>query len=206
MHPDQTPPPRILVVNGSLGGARGNTGALLDSLLAEVRAGALADQAPTLDILALADGFDPHELPPRLEAADAFVFATGVYWDSWGSPLQRFLEEVTATEAGDAWLGKPAAVLVTEHSVGGKSVLSRLQGVLGTLGCLIPPMSGMVYSMANHLALRGERSEFHDDLWQRGDFRVIARNLLAAWAFSGQGEPRWRAWPVDSQDARRRWV
>ena len=48
----------------------------------------------------------PHVFPPEVLAeADGFVFATGTYWDSWGSPLQKFLEETTAFEGTSVWLG-----------------------------------------------------------------------------------------------------
>ena len=91
------------------------------------------------------------------------------------------------------------------HSVGGKGVLSRLQGVLSTLGCLIPPMSGMVYSLATHLAIRHappDASAPYADFWQVDDFDTIAHNLLEA-VSGGAG---WRAWRVDGGDAGRHWA
>ena len=132
-----------------------------------------------------------------LERARGFIFATGTYWDSWGSPLQRFFEESTSLEGGAVWLGKPAATLVTMHSVGGKGVLSRLQGVLSTLGVLIPPMSGLAYSQANHLALQ---SGGDADFWRVEDLEVVAHNLLAALKL----REGWRSWPVES-DFQSRW-
>ena len=94
------------------------------------------------------------KLYAQLEKSQGFVFVTGTYWDSWGSPLQKFLENVTDLEGSPAFLGKPAIVMVLNHSVGGKGVLSRLQGVLSTLGCLIPPMSGIVYSWVTEQLLK----------------------------------------------------
>ena len=88
-----------------------------------------------------------------LRQANGIVFVTGTYWDSWGSPLQKFLEDLTPWECSDVWLGKPAAVVVSMQEVGGKAVLSRLQGVLSSLGCIIPPCSGMVYSHVGQCAL-----------------------------------------------------
>jgi hypothetical protein len=111
------------------------------------------------------------------------------------------LEDATEFEASDLWLGKPASVVVTMHSVGGKEVLSRLQGVLSTLGALIPPMSGMTYSMASHLALKTPPSPFQEDLWQLRDFEILSHNLKTALGL----RPKWRSWPVDEGDARRRW-
>jgi chromate reductase len=175
--------PTILVLDGSLGAPDGNTSRLAKHLAAhlepeaELRYYALRNSPPSVDALA---------------KADAFVFATGTYWDSWGSPLQQFLEEATELEGGSVWLGKPTATLVTMHSVGGKEVLSRLQGVLSTLGLLIPPMSGMTYSLANHLALRQGGDQ---DFWRVEDLEVVAHNLLRA---LGKREG-WRAWPVESE-------
>jgi chromate reductase len=143
-------------------------------------------------------------LEPALCAADALVFATGTHWDSWSSPLQKFLEDATPAEAGPLWLGKPAAVLVTEHSVGGKAVLSRLQGVLLTLGCSLPPLSGLVLSQAVQLARRHTPDPaLADDFWSPDDLDVIAHNLLTA---ARQPRPAWRAWPVDRQHFSRPWL
>jgi chromate reductase len=129
------------------------------------------------------DALPDEELLRLLHESAGFVFATGTYWDSWGSPMQRFLERATRFEGGPVWLGKPAAVVVTMHSADGKGVLSRLQGVLCTLGCQIPPMSGMVYSLATHLAIRradAEPSVPYADFWQIDDFDTLCHNLLRA--------------------------
>ncbi len=185
---------RITLIDGSLGGAGGNTAAVIAPLLEALRARAAVE---TLHLAA--DARPLAALEPLLAASDGFVFATGTYWDSWGSPLQAFLERATGLEASPVWLGKPAAVVVTMHSVGGKAVLSRLQGVLSTLGLLLPPMSGLAYSYAGHLAL--ERAA-HADFWQRDDLAVVAHNLLEA----ARGGRDWRAWPVDGGDPHRRWL
>lgn len=192
--------PVITWINGSLGGANGNTGALLErwtatlSLRAEIHALHLSEGIPSLT-----------DLRADFERSQGFIFSTGTYWDSWGSPLQRFLEMTTALEGSEAWLGKPASVLVTMHSVGGKEVLSRLQGVLSTLGLMIPPMSGMAYSLAGHLAF-DTKNEFAEDFWNIGDFDVIGHNLLEAIASKRGSTPQWRAWNVDRQDPSRRWL
>ena len=227
---------RILFINGSLGGAQGNTAALEECLL-EV----LAPHAEC-ERLFLSDFWERggHSIPGsgdldllelRLKGADGFVFTTGTYWDSWGSPMQRFLETCTEFEGTDLWVGKPAAVLVTMHSVGGKEVLSRLQGVLCTLGLQLPPMSGMVDSLSNHWALKhaatleksnpGRGEETGADLWRPEDVKVIGHNLLRGLAQAGLARTRftsdpeatgkspeseeWAVWPVDTGDPKRRW-
>jgi chromate reductase len=144
-------------------------------------------------------------MPTREEIskADAYVFSSGVYWDSWGSPLQRFFEHVTPLEGDACWFGKPAACLVTMHSVGGKEVLSRLQGVMNTFGLYIPPMSALTYSLASHIALRDGAGSHADDLWSLGDLKVVAHNLLAA---AAQPRPSWLNWPVDRANPQRIWL
>jgi hypothetical protein len=98
-----------------------------------------------------------------------------------------------------------AAAVVTMHSVGGKEVLSRLQGVLSTLGLLIPPMSAMTYSLAGHVAARSDDpayASFRDDFWQQEDLEVIGHNLLEA----ASGGRSWKSWNVDRTDAARLWI
>ena len=137
----------------------------------------------------------------EIEASDAILIGAGTHWDSWSSTLQRFLEEATPTEGSSTWLGKPVGIIVTEHSVGGKGVLSRLQGVLITLGCLIPPMSGMVYSLAVQISKESGKPEA-DDMWGLDDLRVITHNVLIA----TQIPRKWEIWPVDRADYERRWA
>lgn len=192
--------PRILLLDASLNGPGGNSSRLLDLLAAEL--------APHADLLRFAlSGPRPLDfaaLEPALRAADGFVFATGTHWDSWSSPLQGFLEAATPAEAGPLWLGKPAAVLVTEHSVGGKGVLSRLQGVLVTLGCSLPPLSGLVLSRATQLARRATGgTDATEDFWSTADLPILAHNLLLALAHRTQG---WRTWPVDRSHFHRPWL
>ncbi len=202
--------PRVLLVNGSPSGKHGNTAHVLGQIAVHLQLGAAVES------LVLMDGHDPNLLEARVRESDGFVFATGTYWDSWGSPLQRFLESLTSIEASDAWLGKPAAVLVTMHSVGGKGVLSRLQGVLNTLGLLLPPLTGWVYSAAAQAAIARLESRHHgdldpamlvqamiaEDLWRLADLEIVAHNLLAALYRTNN----WKAWSVDREAFDVRWI
>ncbi len=190
--------PRILILNAALAGAEGNTARWLARARADLAAAAVLDEA----VLAGPGAETFAGLEPRLRAADGFWLATGTHWDGWSSVLQRFLEEATPAECTDLWLGKPAAVLVTEHSVGGKGVLSRLQGVLVTLGCCLPPCSGVVLSRSALLARRHEPGAA-EDFWGADDLGVVARNLVLA---AGRRRTDWLAWPVDRQDFNRVWV
>ena len=109
-------------------------------------------------------------------------------------------------------MGKPAAVLVSAHSVGAKGVLSRLQGVLNTYGCMIPPMSGWLYTAATQLALdhpspSPRMAQLREDLWNLEDLNRVAFNFLAAVRLSASmPDLSWKAWPVDREDFRDRWV
>lgn len=198
--PTDGAPPRVLLIDASLTGPGGNCSRLLDALDLRLAGRARVERVALSgrEALSFAD------LEPRLRAADAFVFATGTHWDSWSSSLQKFLEDATPAEATDLWLGKPAAVLVTEHSVGGKGVLSRLQGVLVTLGCSLPPCSGLVLSHAARLARRhAPDPAAAEDFWSIEDLDVIAHNLCQA---ATRREADWRAWPVDRKDYARVWL
>lgn len=197
---------RILLINGSASGRQGNTAVVLEHIALHLRLQA------EIDDLVLAEDCDESSWELRIRASQAFVFATGTYWDSWGWPLQRFLEQMTHLEVSEAWLGKPAAVLVTMHSVGGKAVLSRLQGVLSTLGLLLPPLTGWVYSATSQAVLdqtsvsaaacSPETAQFSPDLWCLEDLSVVAHNLLEAL----HGTRQWQSWPVDRNHFRERWL
>lgn len=188
---------RILLINASLAGDSGNTAALL------ARARRLLARRATVAAVTLAGDAAPDfaALRPQLAQTDGFLIGTGTHWDSWSSVLQKFLEDATPAEGTALWLGKPAAVVVSEHSTGGKGVLSRLQGVLVTLGCTLPPMSGLVLSRAALVAARHDPDAARD-FWCIDDLRVVCHNLVEATA----GTHAWRCWPVDREDFARRWI
>jgi NAD(P)H-dependent FMN reductase len=184
----------ILIINAGLNGETGNTAALL-----RVAERALAPHVQTH--ITLAAGSRYTEVQPAVHAADAFVIGTGTHWDSWSHLLQRFLEEATVDEGTSAFLGKPAAVFVTMHSVGGKAVLSRSQGVLNTLGCVIPPMGGLVYARVNQLALRS-RDGALDDIWRMEDVQVVCHNLLTTLS----GARDYQSWDTDRTRFNELWL
>ncbi|MES2691876.1 MAG: NAD(P)H-dependent oxidoreductase [Verrucomicrobiota bacterium] len=197
--------PRLLIVNGALAGDAGNTAVLLD------RAARLLGRRAVVERVTLAanegSSVDFAALRPRLAAADGFLFGTGTHWDSWSSVLQKFLEDATPAEGTALWLGKPAAAIVSEHSTGGKGVLSRLHGVLVTLGCTLPPMSGLVLSRAALLAARHDAKAARD-FWSVADLTVVCHNLTEAAAVRAgrTTPPKWRAWSVDRRDFDARWI
>lgn len=186
----------ILIINGSCGDGGGNTERLLDIAVEHL------SSVASISRLNLANEHATEILQTQLRQADGFIFGTGTYWDSWGSPLQRFFEKMTATEGSELWLGKPTGVVVTMHSVGGKGVLSRIQGVLNTFGVMIPPMSGIVYSAANQLAITNSDSHLTEDFWRPEDINVICHNLMQACL----GTNNWRTWPLDRTGFGNLWV
>lgn len=184
--------PKLAIVVAGLGGLEGNGARLLEHASLEAFDASLC-------VLTQRPSFAEHEA--LLREASALLFITGTYWDGWSSYLQRFLEEATPTEATDLWLGKPVAVWVTAHSVGGKGVLSRLQGVLSTFGALIPPMTGVVVTKAGELAAAHAPSE-SEDFFTCRDLEVSLHNL----AQSLHAGPKYVAWEVERSDPMRRWV
>ena len=187
--------PRVLIINAGLNGAHGNTAVLLR------RAQEKLQPAAEVAEVELAGGLSYADVRPELTRATAILVGTGTHWDSWSHLLQKFLEDATPDEGGSLWLAKPAAAIVTMHSVGGKAVLSRLQGVLNTFGCLIPPMSGLVYSVVNQAALQVD-SAVAADVWSPEDVDIVCHNLLVALRHGTD----YRAWPADRVSYTARWI
>ena len=177
--------PVLSILNGSLQESKGNTAKLIDAF---VEVSNRCFEIAHLDLRA-----ETSLLEQSISSSNAFLFATGTYWDNWGSPLQCFLERMTHTEGSSIWLGKPAAVIVSMHSVGGKEVASRLQGVLNTFGLLLPPMTSFVYSAASHVALAEGSPDVTDDLWSLEDLEIVSHNLFQAASL----KLSWRSWSVD---------
>ncbi|MFA6962166.1 MAG: NAD(P)H-dependent oxidoreductase [Opitutaceae bacterium] len=189
--------PRILILNASLGGHDGNSARVIELITPH-----FAPHADVIHARLAGPGADNLlGLKNALQSSHALVIATGTHWDSWSSPLQKLLEDATPAEGTALWLGKPVSVLVTEHSTGGKGVLSRLQGVLVTLGCAIPPMSGLVLSRAAVIAAQHD-PKAANDFWCADDLAVVAHNLVEA----ARGTRNWRTWPVDRTDFADRWL
>ncbi len=191
---------KIVILNGSLGGDSGNTTFLIDSIQNKISKFNISTEVIHLKVLS-EDGGVVQELETKLEEADGFIFTSGTYWDSWGSPMQSFLESSTKYEGTKTLLGKPAAVMITMHSVGGKGVLSRLQGVLNTMGIMIPPMTGMVYSLAGKLALETD-SSFADDFWGLEDLDTLVHNLITCL----NNEHSYNTWAIDRENPKRVWI
>jgi NAD(P)H-dependent FMN reductase len=178
---------RLLLLNGSLRGGEGNSARLLQ------RAAQSLPATWHADALCLAEYRGTVEaLVDRLASADAFLIGSGVYWGSWGSPLQRFLEVISAHELSRCFLGKPAGALISADSVGGLDVAQRLLGAFSLLGCLLPPLCSVVLSRAACAATAVD-PEGNADVWQFEDLEVVVQNLVLARAFA---DAAWATWPV----------
>ena len=185
---------KLLIVNGSVNGSKGNCAKVAGFV--EKRAAGFAASHLVLKEASR------RSVLSKLEEADCFLFLTGTYWESWGSPLQKFFEDFSELEASEAFLGKPAACGVLCHSTGGKSVLSRLQATLNLFGCVIPPFCGVEISLLAQVALRADPKGKHvDDIWSLADFEVVLKNLQAA--LKGG---KYTAWPTDMKNFRKVWV
>src|SRR4051812_35078991 len=103
----------LLALNGALRGGDGNTGHALAHAVRMVPADVAVTTVSLCDWTGTTD-----DLVARVDRADGLLLATGTYWSSWGSPLQRFLEVLTPHEASPVLLGKPVAAVVTMDSVG----------------------------------------------------------------------------------------
>lgn len=185
---------KVLIINGSVNGQSGQSGNIANKIIESY-------QHIEFKNLILENNHDLKNWDELVSWADGFVFLTGTYWDSWGSPLQSFLEKTTDWEVSSRWLGKPASVIVTMHSVGGKSVLSRLQGVLNTFGVVIPPLSGLVYSLNTHLI--DQDSDHKSDFWNLSEITTLVKNLELQMR---SNKIDWATWEVDTGDVKRSWL
>lgn len=168
---------KLLVINGSIAGSKKNCGLVSD----------LIPKLTNMDvsIVHLSDNPNQNELNDSILKADALLLMTGTYWDSCGSPLQKFLEDFSHLDGNPDIIGKPVGVIVLHHEVGGKSVLSRLQGVLSSMGFLLPPMTGVVLA----------RATFADkDSYWFEDMDVVLSNLEKA----SEMKVSWSYWPVET--------
>jgi NAD(P)H-dependent FMN reductase len=170
----------VLLVNGGLRGARGDTAAAL----AHAARAALALDDVRVDTLVLAEERGAvDDVVARVRNADALVLGTGTVWSGPSSVMTRFLEVLTPLELDAALLGKPAAAVVTMDSVGGVEVGSRLLTSMSLMGCTIPPCALVVLS-------RATRADA--DVWSVADLDVLVENIVRA----ARARTSYVAWPA----------
>lgn len=185
----------VLIVNAGLAATRGNSQVVAEHCRELLNRRGVAHESVVLKDAA------PGSVQAAITRAERLVFVSGTYWGGFSSLLQQLFEELTPTEASELWLGKPAAVFVTAHQVGAQSVLFRLQGVLVTFGCSLPPLSGVVISKLGE-ALRARAPEQCTDVWGLDDVETALWNLLA----TPFAPASFRVWPVDREHYADRWL
>lgn len=188
----------LLIINGSIHGSKGNCGLLISHLKKGYRS------EHTIQVVHLKNKIKTQKtILGQIAWADSVIFMTGTYWDSWGSPLQKFFEDFTDLEATSEVVGKPAGVVVMCHSVGGKGIISRLQGNLNIFGFQIPPFCGMELSLVTQSLLANDQKNKHrKDLWHIDDVEIIIDNLNIA----SQQKNHYQSWEVDKKNFRKTWV
>jgi chromate reductase len=179
-----------LIINGSLRGNAGNSGAITRRAESFIKS---QDALPCIVTLS-----EPMEnigkVKDLLLDHDGFLIVSGTYWNSWGSPLQRFIEVVTPLENTPVFFGKPVSCVVSMDSVGGIEVAARIHCVFSQFGCWTPPCSTLVLSRVGQEAVeatKGEEEDPNEDVWRLDDIEIVLRNLIASTRMDGQ----WEKWP-----------
>jgi hypothetical protein len=185
--------PRLAIVDGSLRPGDGNTARALERVVRSLGSRAAVDRIA----LGTFRGTVP-ELASRLRAAQGLLVGSGTYWNSWGSPLQRFFEVMTPYEATDVFAFKPASVVVTMDATGGAEVAARLSATLACFGCQVPPFGWIALSRVA-AALEAKSPEVTRDVWGAADLDVLGANLLAATNHAALAPAgAYRAWPIEA--------
>ena len=179
----------LTIINGSIGGKNGNTGSLIKKIKRKIFK---IDSSIKIKILHLHKDFFWPKVRHIIKESDALIFCTGTYWDSWGSNMQQIFEKMTEIEGKKHLLGKPAGVIVTMHSVGGKEVASRMQGVLCSMGCVLPPFSAFAYSFPVTIVQQSRYmgKKLLDDVWHIEDLQAFLSNIIKY----AKDEKDWQVW------------
>lgn len=170
----------VLLVNGGLRGAQGDTAAALShaARAAELIGDVVTETLVLADVRGAVD-----DVIARVRNADALILGTGTVWSGPSSVMTRFLEVLTPFELDAALLGKPAAAVVTMDSVGGVEAGSRLLTAMSLMGCTVPPCALVVLS-------RAARADA--DVWSVADLGVLVDNVVRA----ARARTTYAAWPA----------
>lgn len=181
----------ILIINGSVRGTLGNSAAIATKAAQIINSSNLCEAS----VLTLTDPMpNVSEVQEQLLRHDGFLVISGVYWNNWGSPLQKFIEVFTACENTPVFWGKPFACAISMDSVGGAEVAARLHGVFSGLGCWSPPCSTLVLSRVGLEAIeasKGQSDDLNEDVWRLDDIEIVIGNLLKAITIKSD----WKSWP-----------
>lgn len=183
---------KILILNGSIRGELGNSGALAK----------MAEKFLTVKLSSMVSILTLSEPKPSvgevynlLAGSNGFLIISGTYWNGYGSPLQRFIEVFTSFENSPAFFGKPIACAVSMDSVGGAEVASRIHAAFSGLGCWSPPCSTLIVSRVAQGAVQASEGTINDpneDVWRVDDIEIVLKNLVTATTLQND---RWISWP-----------
>lgn len=186
---------KLLIINGSLRGMQGNSGAL--ALKAQEWCRLLNTDCTILNLAGPLPSIQ--QVADMVEAHSAFLVISGVYWSNFGSPLQRFIEVMTAYENTPVFFGKPVACALSVDSVGGSDVAARIHSIFSGLGCWSPPCSTLIVSRTGQEAIdasTGKSSDVNEDVWRPDDLEIVMANLVAAMSVAIP----WQQWPIGRLD------
>jgi len=183
----------ILLINGSLRGAEGNSGKIIEKAAKFIN----REKGVNAQVLTLAEPLsDISSVKKQLQQADAFFVVSGTYWNNWSSPLQRFIEVMSVFENTDIFFGKPVACAITMDAAGGMEVAARLHATFSGLGCWSPPCSTLVISRVGQQAVNATSKLKNDpnrDVWRLDDLKLVIRNLIVSANMKG----KWESWPIE---------
>lgn len=183
----------ILIVNGSIRGTTGNSGKIIKKAVTLIT----REKDTTSTVLTLTEPLpDISSVKNLVKKADGFLIISGTYWNSWGSPLQRFIEVMSVFENTNVFFGKPVACVVSMDSVGGMEVAGRLHSVFSGFGCWSPPCSTVVISRIGQEVVKstsGNKNDPNEDVWRLDDINVLVKNLMHSTRLNG----KWEHWPND---------
>lgn len=174
----------VIVINASSSGIEGNTEIILKKISKELGCNHVSLKDTTYD-----------QLREQISNAKGMIFGTGTYWSNHSHYLQKFLEDATDDELSDVFLGKPVALVVTSQSTGGMNVISNLMSTFNLLGCVIPPLSCILYSQSVH---ESNNKEF----WKIDDYKIMLHNFLQYI----KDKKRLKIWDVDDQNYKNKWI
>ncbi len=183
-HLEKESGPSIIVINASSSGIDGNTEIILKKISNDLgcRHVSLKDNTYA-------------QLRTKISNAKGIIIGTGTYWSNYSHYLQKFLEDATDDELSEVFLGKPVALVVTNQSTGGMNVISNLMSTLNLLGCLIPPLSCILYSQSVH-------GSTNKDFWRIDDYKVMLHNFLQY----VDDDKQLRVWDIDDENYKTKWI
>ena len=106
----------------------------------------------------------------EIEPADGIVLATPVNWIGPTTLMKMFIDNLTYLEGEFKLQGKVAATLTHCWEDGGFTVAQDLNGILNTMGCIIPPY-------ASNMRNKNLRKNIQT-VWMWKDASLLGKNMV----------------------------